>query len=146
MNYQKAQATSALTFHTQIGVPAAVAQMFAKIKTNSFPIRETAHAKEQRMRYGKTIFLPASVDLTTAKLIEITACSRSQSLIKFLVRTAYDNINDLCLVIAADGKIITAWFNRKNDNHSTLDHSKYAKPSNWTTHKQNCVFITQKTA
>ena len=43
---------------------------------------------------------------------------------KCCVRMNYDDYRDICIVFRKD-KIITFWFNGVNDNHLTLDESKY---------------------
>jgi hypothetical protein len=45
--------------------------------------------------------------------------------VKVAVRTRYSNTHDLCTVIGSNGVIITVWLNRIDDNHGTLDRSKY---------------------
>ena len=51
---------------------------------------------------------------------------------KCALRTSYDLDKDISIVFnsSKDGKLIvkTAWLNRKNDKHFTLDKSKYYKP------------------
>lgn len=43
---------------------------------------------------------------------------------KAVYRTKYDDRKDICIVIRK-GIIVTAWINYKNDNHFTLDKTKY---------------------
>lgn len=43
---------------------------------------------------------------------------------KAVYRVQYDNDKDICLVIRK-GLIATAWVNKKNDKHFTLDKTKY---------------------
>ena len=43
---------------------------------------------------------------------------------KYVVRITFNRFQDLCVAIRGN-KIITAWLNSKNDNHKTVDLSKY---------------------
>lgn len=52
-------------------------------------------------------------------------------MIKAVIRTSYDDNYDASIVFAFDNNdynVRTAWFNRKQDTHRTLDESKYYKP------------------
>ena len=53
-------------------------------------------------------------------------------IVKCVLRTSYDLDRDISIVFATskDGKNIvkTAWLNRKDDRHFSLDKSKYYKP------------------
>lgn len=46
---------------------------------------------------------------------------------KFAVRMPYNTEEDVVVVYNANGSVRTAWLNWKNDNHYTLDKSKYVK-------------------
>lgn len=46
--------------------------------------------------------------------------------VKCVIRHNYDTYRDICIVFRKD-KIITFWFNGVNDNHYTLDRSKYCR-------------------
>lgn len=48
----------------------------------------------------------------------------SGKVVKCCIRYNYDKYRDICIVFRKD-KIITFWFNSVNDNHLTLDESKY---------------------
>lgn len=47
-------------------------------------------------------------------------------LTKCVVRVSYNNRKDICLVFRY-GLVITAWLCSKDDNHKTLDKSRYAR-------------------
>lgn len=47
-------------------------------------------------------------------------------IVKCVVRTRYDDNKDICIVFRY-GIIITAYLDDINDNHETLDYSKYEK-------------------
>ena len=45
---------------------------------------------------------------------------------KAVIRVEYNSRKDICLVFRK-GIVITAWLCNKNDNHKTLDKSKYSR-------------------
>lgn len=51
---------------------------------------------------------------------------KDKKVVKCVIRYSYDEFRDICIVFRK-GKIITFWFNNVNDNHLTLDTSKYDK-------------------
>lgn len=48
---------------------------------------------------------------------------------KFVARTKYDNFNSISIVFSVEGKptIVTAWLNKLNDKHKTLDPTRYVQ-------------------
>ena len=62
---------------------------------------------------------------------------------KYCIRIPYDNDTDLVIVIrphwnkkyqcynSRDNLIVTAWINHKEDNHKTLDTTKYCSKNRW---------------
>lgn len=46
--------------------------------------------------------------------------------VKAVIRVPYDNVNDISIVFRKN-KIITAWLNKREDKHFTLDKEKYEK-------------------
>lgn len=55
--------------------------------------------------------------------------TRDNKVVKAVIRTSYDIDYDVCIVFD-DTKVRTAWLNRKDDRHNTLDYSKYYNPLN----------------
>ena len=51
---------------------------------------------------------------------------KDNKVVKCVVRTRYDDNKDICIVFRY-GIIITAYLDDINDNHETLDYSKYEK-------------------
>lgn len=47
-------------------------------------------------------------------------------LVKIALRCKYSNTHDLCVVISPRGLLITCWLNAVDDNHRTLNRSKYS--------------------
>ena len=59
--------------------------------------------------------------------VETTSYNDHIELSKAVVRTSYNEEYDVSIVFAKD-KVKTAWLNRKNDRHFTLDYKKYYNP------------------
>ena len=70
------------------------------------------------------IQLPKSITFSSKNIIEVEIIDGT--LIKAVIRTAYNSTYDLCLVITSDNFVKTVWLNSKYDKHYTLDLSKYA--------------------
>lgn len=108
-------------FHADLYMPAAALRLqFATM------LRYTRHAIQAASddRYGR-IDLPKVFDSRNATLIE--AVLSNGKVVKTLWRQAYNDLLDLSLVLDPNtGTVITAWLNRKDDQHATLDPSKYA--------------------
>lgn len=88
-------------------------------------LRPTRHAKREakRDKYGG-FEIPKSFDSARARLIE--AVMDGGKFVKGLYRTPYDEVMDLCLVLNTETlQVITAWLNRRDDNHKTLDGGQY---------------------
>lgn len=111
-----------MKYHTDIYMPEEAKRLeFAML------LRYSQHAREAASddRYGK-IDLPKVFDSRKATLIE--AVIESGRVVKALYRMDYDNLHDLCMVIAMRGdQVLTVWLNRKDDEHRTLDRSQYAR-------------------
>lgn len=85
----------------------------------------TNHAKE-RASYNKfnvLIQLPASIDLAKCEIIE--SVQENKQITGLLLRTHYDSTFDLCLAITHKGIVKTVFLNHINDNHNTVDLTKY---------------------
>lgn len=59
--------------------------------------------------------------------VETTFYKGVVNVIKGVVRTSYDDTYDISIVFGVN-KVRTAWINRKDDTHKTLDTSKYYRP------------------
>lgn len=94
-----------------------------------YKLQLTNHAKQSANsdRYGR-IEIPQFARIEIDSIFEVELNDYDQ-IEKVLIRQAYDQKNDLILVlIPRSGHIAilkTVWLNRSNDNHSTLDKTKY---------------------
>lgn len=64
--------------------------------------------------------------LWTIVEIETAFVGGRWSVVKFVARGWYDHRDDLVLAITKDGIIKTGWLNARQDQHKTLDDSRYA--------------------
>lgn len=76
----------------------------------------------------KNFVIPERIDMRDYTVIEIeTSSSRVE---KLVIRGKYDDYDDIVMVVIPRGGtffVKTAWLNAWNDNHFTLDTTKYAK-------------------
>jgi hypothetical protein len=84
----------------------------------------TGHVRDRMLEKG--IQLPERIPFQSCTVIEVTLVGRSVS--KFLVRFPHeDGVNDLCLSYSTNGRVVTAWLNRRDDLHKTLKSDVYAR-------------------
>jgi len=85
-----------------------------------------AHNAAETDRYG-IIELPATINLSKSTIIEIEVGAH-ETIEKVVARMDYDDEFDLCMAIIPDGLVVkTVWLNCKDDEHFTLDSSKYVR-------------------
>lgn len=76
-------------------------------------------------RYGK-FSIPVAIDTNSAEAIEAEVVGGE--VVKVLYRIPLNRQNDVCIaVIPQNGVVKTAWLNRIDDKHKTLNVSKYKK-------------------
>jgi len=121
------------------GLPEWAVSQIAALGVQQMPLNYSGHAMREAIndRYG---ILPAAAFPKVFKwadnwsIVEVETAStthRPRILTKFVVRRAVDANRSLVLVIARDGvdwNVKTLWTNLNNDQHATLDKSKFAKP------------------
>jgi hypothetical protein len=125
--YQKPVHAPETLYHKDIGFPdnLEMPRGFHPIMS----LRYSSHANEEALkdRYG-VIRLPQRVDVRKGTTIEVGV--RDKLVTKMVIRFDYDADKDIVMVInPADGFVRTVWFNQKNDQHNTLDRSKYVDPN-----------------
>jgi len=110
-------------YHRDIGFPKSL-----KMKSVSCVLKYSNHALKQSHRHGSKIKLPKSVQINPEDIVELGMINRKPS--KILIRKSYSVKDDLILVISTDNNVVrTVWLNDKNDQHNTLDMSKYTVPN-----------------
>ncbi len=127
-------------FHKNIGIPRA----FESIKNRTCYVNPSTHArKECNSDRNGHIYLPSTLKFSFADIIEIETYQESKD-IKIVLRIDYSKANDLIVValfpnadvrdesvnFAPSAFIKTAWLNSVEDNHKTLDESRYDSPIN----------------
>lgn len=107
-------------FHKDIFLPQVT------LPTGNFRMFYSFHALRaaENDRYGH-IELPEFVDFSEYEIVEIEILNGRMT--KILIRGTLDNKRDICLAIAAGGRVKTVWANLKTDKHRTLDATKYTK-------------------
>lgn len=114
-------------YHKDIGFPEWInmPQGFQPVMS----LKYSGHAQKAATddRYGN-MQLPPRVDVRKGETIEVGVTGRTVT--KMVIRFAYDQTRDIIMVIMpASSFVKTVWFNLKTDQHTTLDHSKYANPN-----------------
>lgn len=117
-------------YHTEIGFPKAVTASIegAQNRKVRIPLKYGSHARQEALadRYGK-INLPKEIKIENATPIEVEVIDNRIN--KIVFRQSHDAENDIAIVVLmADGFVKTVWLNRKDDNHRTLNTSKYDRP------------------
>jgi hypothetical protein len=111
-------------YHREVGMPE-----FAKqLDGMKFFLKPTRHAEEQCIndRYG-TFQIPDVLRIKLSEVFEIGA--EFNRVVKVAVRKTYDEQHDISIVFNVhDGRVRTAWLNKKTDTHRTLDRAKYKRP------------------
>jgi hypothetical protein len=98
---------------------------FPTVALNSCMLLDySRHALEQSSRHGHTISLPAYVDLRKVDVVEVGI--EGGKVVHALVRVPYNEREDLVMAICVCKRLVkTVWLNNKNDQHGTLDTSRY---------------------
>lgn len=109
-------------YHSDIRLPARFS-----LPNRAVALVWTNHAKRARLtdRYG-VIEQFSILNLGLCQTIEVGM--EAGRVRKVVVRTKYDDINDIVVVLIpgpSKWTVKTVWLNRSNDLHKTLDHSRY---------------------
>lgn len=92
-------------------------------------LRYGTHARQEAFadRYG-ILDLPETIDIRKADIVEIGVTGNTVT--KIVARIPHDEKKDIVIVfLPADGFVKTVWANEKNDNHKSLNKSKYVDPN-----------------
>ena len=112
-----------LLYHKDIFMPAEMSRPI-----HEGPLHYGRHALQEAMsdRYGR-VPLPTTFCPQTSVLIESEYDRERKEVVKQVWRIPVNGKRDAVLVIAAGGFVKTVWINMRNDNHKTLDKSRYVK-------------------
>ena len=107
-------------YHADIFIPKTVRRKIWEYQKMQLDLTE--HVKERMEQ--KNIKLPEVFNLENTIVFEVE--TEKKDIIKLVCRTPYNSDYDLCFAVnMINNSIITAWLNRKNDNHETLNRYKY---------------------
>lgn len=109
-------------YHREIGFPK------VELPNGTIYPQYTGHAARAAVtdRYGQ-IPLLNRISINADDIFEIVI--RDGQIAKFAVRLPYQNGLDLVMVIADGFRVVTQWFNKSDDAHSTLRREEYAVPA-----------------
>lgn len=119
--------TTIKLYHRDVFFPEGVLSSYVDYQWN---LAYTRHALREAVqdKLGTLTHAPRSVRFIDDEVIEIETTNGAVT--KLVIRTQYDDRRDLILVLRnmQDGAatVITLWTNAVDDNHNTLDKSKYA--------------------
>lgn len=110
-------------YHAEIRLPDGFT-----IPTARVALKWTRHAERARWddRYGM-IPMFSTIPLSQFEVIEVGV--EAGIIAKILVRGHYTDEIDICFVLIPGPQYVvkTVWMNRRNDQHKTLDRSKYVQ-------------------
>lgn len=97
-----------------------------KMVMAGYDVSYSNHAKRASKtdRYGK-IFLPSKIYFSGEQVIEVEM--NGDDVVKYLIRLPYTKKLDAIFAMTNDNFVKTVWLNKNDDNHTTLDLSKYSK-------------------
>jgi hypothetical protein len=102
-----------------------------------FPSHLQMPVEGQKLWYSKHAINAATERLVRNRLpdtlpehrvIEVEVGQWSRVAVKWVVRVHLDDDDDLIMAITSDYHVKTVWVNRRDDNHRTLDRSRYVPP------------------
>jgi hypothetical protein len=111
-------------YHKLLGLPAGAAQLWA----SKLSLRWGYHAQKEADidRYGKAEQF-GSAEFEVGDIVEVTM--EDGKPVWGVARFPYSDELDLVMVLGApkggEAFVKTVWFNRADDNHKSLDRSKY---------------------
>lgn len=109
-------------YHRDIGIPSSLPQPAPGTRLG-YTNHAIAAAAQDGLPRG---YLPATLP-TVFDLIEVEALGDRP--VKWVVRFPLSDFNgwNIVLAVSWDGVVRTVWFNRSDDTHKTLDHSRYTQ-------------------
>ena len=117
-------------FHKEVGFEKGIEEEIKKVFASFDSLNYTRHAMNQTIqdRYGIIPTCRVS-DLQGAEIFEYTKANGVLQKVAIRVTNLSKDL-DHCYSISVDGNVITAWTNKKDDTHYTLDKRQYEKVNN----------------
>lgn len=111
-------------FHRNLGFPKHIS-----LPKGLFKLIWSNHAIQatENDRYGNIVRVDG-ISIDPYRIFEIELCQENANIIKFCYRSRYNSVFDISYVFHFEGRSLfvkTVWLNKKDDNHKTLDRSKY---------------------
>lgn len=117
-------------YHKDVYIPTHVKVILSKKWEIQLEYSQHSLNAAKSDRFGD-ITLPPKICSGDGELIELEAEGLDhrlpKNLIKLVYRLSLDDKRDLVIVFLVTGKVKTVWINMKDDEHKTLDKTKYCK-------------------
>ena len=116
-----------MLYHKEIGFPNTLV-----IPEMCLKLEYTKHALERTTKTSVPITKPSSALILIKDIVEVET-KDDKTPIKIVLRTKYNNIYDLVLVLQPNystgyARVITLWLNDFRDTHKTLNKNLYDTP------------------
>lgn len=110
-----------MLFHKEVGFPD------IDLPDKKYSLKLTHHVVQKSEERG--IDLPQEVNFKNWKIFEIETTENGK-VTKVCGRKSYNSRKDISIVVATNSELtlVTAWLNRKEDDHETLNRDKYDDP------------------
>jgi hypothetical protein len=120
-----------MLYHKRIGFPDSV-----DIPAREYRLHYTKHAKlrsRQRLRYVGRKEVPTTLPIKKNKIVEMEMTKESNKMVGCTLRLMHDKKVDIVLVLKFNhkkkfAKVVTLWFNERNDSHRKINLNKYTTP------------------
>jgi hypothetical protein len=117
-------------YHKILGFPQNIREKAEKLifALNNEKIRFSVHSLQELQSEGQAVNIGQAIlkyNLAFNDVFEIVEGFKGQ-IEKIGFRIHFDGQNDIVFMLSNDKTLITAWVNKKTDNHKTLDVKQYA--------------------
>lgn len=112
---ERRAATARFSFHTQEWLEGSASNDALRLHKHRFSSR---NLRETLLRIARMLPTPFEVGVSNGRVF------------KYAVRLPLDADNDITVVVGANNVVRTAWINSKEDQHRSLDTSKYVPNPN----------------
>lgn len=117
-------------YHRSVYAPAAMFRSPGVVR-----LHYTRHALQAAKddKYGDmTRYLRTYLDFDAADIVEVEVTNGE--ITKRVIRVPVNNELVLVMVVSGIGRVITVWANQLNDDHASLDRTKFVQPTSSTVH------------
>lgn len=127
-------------YHIDVYMPLSILQAARQLEKRAATARLSVHTKEwlegtasddalrlYKHRYTRKNLRDALLHIARTLPTPFEVGVENGRVFKYAVRQPLDEDNDITVVVDANGVVRTAWINSKDDQHWTLDSSKYVQ-------------------